>query len=1142
MNAPKKPAYRPAGKGPSGQRRPGETIQQQIERVVKAKLSGANPSPAKSSVPKEPAGPPPNWRRPPTPPQRPTRSPPTPPPMRPSRNPDLVDEPAIPVATMPRPPRFQRLLRQQPETSTFSAGSAADSSIPTSTMTNPMTPPTSTLTGDSSSDTSGEHPLTGTSIQGSRLERVVVCSRGTKVQDGRFTPGAPESRKSGWDTIVKSLHHISEKDRDRSLQKHIGVNGLILQQNLRQPAFVKAVAEAVAQTLRSKSAVLIFECVQGRHCSVSAAMTATEALKMLIGTEAVRTRHLSSFNWEGTCAGECAACKAGPEPDFQNSVLAVVDAVRELMRDYTVHDDCSACGDRSLSGGSNRYNELSCTSLPRIWDEVVLEFSGGFSCLKRSVVGECKQLAQIRRADDCSARTTLVNPTHAKYNTCLCDKPDEHKAANCNIHPRNDGDADHDQPYTVYPARRWLMPALVINWVANFGSLLWYWDVCRKLLCVKQQTSAKSVTCHPQANNYNNKQKQKCTESENKPNHPRHDDRERPVASAFEIDVTAEPELCLCHTKIQKVGIHQQLQHESCDYSNKQKQKYTAAENKHNHPFIRIGIRRRTSLDSQVLLIGGCTGVRSYKSIDSQVLFIEGCAQATIPYSPPRRALKQSNHPRHDDREQPVASASALDVTAALGSSLCHTKNQTTNTQQQLRIESYDKQKYVSQKLHKQADKHAGLMWRCRWFIWLRVPMVLLVVGTLFLELQVFSGGMLHSHNLDCPSSDVAVNCRHLQPDVPSLEMQARNILIGDCVTIDNIRTLLDHPDVPWQQNGDGHQITLGAARLSLTRATLALPNFTKAILQYFRQCNSKAYGSTIVINKNLQTTLHTDARNEKLPAFLTAITQFGEGEIFLKTAAGDVFFDGHRGFKASIPIHGTLEVPTFKIPHATCDWQGTRIIAVMFTTTIKRIDACKNNLRLQLQQLGFHVPEQAQHWVDSELTGMRFGRPVYCKPSSIRGLLMNAGDRDHCSIDDASSVRVVDSESEVWQIPSNCSKHDEGVLETTHTWPDIFGSDISDIECCSDEVADTEIDTSTESELHLSKSSSKADIENGGHGVVLSRKRKYQSPARISDDEVDGYGLRHLGFSSNTVGNRFGSSCSSDCELRKLQLLHAPG
>ena len=220
--------------------------------------------------------------------------------------------------------------------------------------------------------------------------------------------------------------------------------------------------------------------------------------------------------------------------------------------------------------------------------------------------------------------------------------------------------------------------------------------------------------------------------------------------------------------------------------------------------------------------------------------------------------------------------------------------------------------------------------------------MVLLVVGTLFLELQVFSGGMLHSHNLDCPSSDVAVNCRHLQPDVPSLEMQARNILIGDCVTIDNIRTLLDHPDVPWQQNGDGHQVTLGAARLSLTRATLALPNFTKAILQYFRQCNSKAYGSTIVINKNLKTTLHTDARNEKLPAFLTAITQFGEGEIFLKTAAGDVFFDGHRGFQASIPIHCTVEVPTFQIPHATCDWQGTRIIAVMFTTPIKRIDACK--------------------------------------------------------------------------------------------------------------------------------------------------------------------------------------------------------
>ena len=188
------------------------------------------------------------------------------------------------------------------------------------------------------------------SFPGLRLQRVVICSRGTEIAE-RFTPAVPESKFSGWDTIVKSLHNISEKDRDRALQKHIGINGLILKQCLRQPAFVKAVAEAVAQTLRSKSAVLLFECVQGRHRSVAAAFVATEALKMIIEPQAVTTRHLSSFNWKGTCEGQCDACKAGPEPDFQNSVIEVVGAVRELMREYTALSVGSVRCDRSLCGG-----------------------------------------------------------------------------------------------------------------------------------------------------------------------------------------------------------------------------------------------------------------------------------------------------------------------------------------------------------------------------------------------------------------------------------------------------------------------------------------------------------------------------------------------------------------------------------------------------------------------------------------------------------------------------------------------------------------------------------------------------------------------------------------------------------------------
>ena len=91
--------------------------------------------------------------------------------------------------------------------------------------------------------------------------------------------------------------------------------------------------------------------------------------------------------------------------------------------------------------------------------------------------------------------------------------------------------------------------------------------------------------------------------------------------------------------------------------------------------------------------------------------------------------------------------------------------------------------------------------------------------------------GLSRSQQQHCPTSGV----------IP-LEECASNILIGDCVNVDNVRTLLDHPEAPWVSNGDGFQTILGAARLSLTKASNAFPNFTRVMN---------------AINKNLKTSVH---------------------------------------------------------------------------------------------------------------------------------------------------------------------------------------------------------------------------------------------------------------------------------------------
>ena len=170
------------------------------------------------------------------------------------------------------------------------------------------------------------------------------------------------------------------------------------------PCFVKAVAEAITRCAPNQQCFFssVFKDVIAQFLRLIAA----EARKKMIEPEAVMFRHLSSFNWKGTCEGQCEACKAGPEPDFQNSVLPVVDAVCQLMRDYMVHavgsaftglankpanqghirkdqhvDDApTSCNqtldDKSQSGGSKAMfrtirNNFSCS---------LLRISNNFSC------------------------------------------------------------------------------------------------------------------------------------------------------------------------------------------------------------------------------------------------------------------------------------------------------------------------------------------------------------------------------------------------------------------------------------------------------------------------------------------------------------------------------------------------------------------------------------------------------------------------------------------------------------------------------------------------------------------------------------------------------------------------------------------
>ena len=361
---------------------------------------------------------------------------------------------------------------------------------------------------------------------------------------------------------------------------------------------------------------------------------------------------------------------------------------------------------------------------------------------------------------------------------------------------------------------------------------------------------------------------------------------------------------------------------------------------------------------------------------------------------------------------------------------------------------------------------------------------------------RTLQGGMLnHFAKIGIASGQHKIQC-NTDSDDNSLDDCARRVLIGDGVCVENIRILLDHPEAPWIPTGNGHQITLGAARLSLTRASNKFPNFTQVITTYMKQCNSRAHGTTIVINKNMKTAIHTDSRNEKLPAHITAITNYRGGEIFLQSEHGDKHFDERRGFLVQIPMGNTISVPTFKIPHATNSWVGNRIIAVLFSCPLKRIEACKDNLKSKLQRLGFHIPELNKSWIDCEITGNSNGNPVYSRPTSIRGFF-NAGDHQRCLPRDGAGNRFGISDCGVWEVSSSCETEPDNDL--TRTWSNLFDLQLSDIECCPEEApspASTELDSDSEWHNSVHDASTNADAR--------CRKRKNISPTRTADREPE--------------------------------------
>ena len=356
--ASKLPAYRPAGTR-SGQRRPNESFSEQIARITKAKMASRDiqGDASAKAAPK-------------TPPKTAGNVAPTTPPKAvgakllptPPVEPPPWYTPAAPKAkvfirpAVPRPPPMKKAASPYPP-----QAAPKDAALPGGysgpgpkfpARPRPPTPPARPSRAPhvvdvdnipeipeaaSGSASSGTAELPKATVGGPRrqikLKELFIISRGTRPEAVQLTRRPPELQDPKWDTILKSLHKVDNPQRDKTLQSHIGINRTMILQLVQLPSMREAVLKAASQALHSESAIVIFECSQGRHRSVAAAGILYQILQPLVPT--MKLLHASSKNWKGTCGGQCPECKRGPSQEFHDEVDVLRNALlAQLERDY----------------------------------------------------------------------------------------------------------------------------------------------------------------------------------------------------------------------------------------------------------------------------------------------------------------------------------------------------------------------------------------------------------------------------------------------------------------------------------------------------------------------------------------------------------------------------------------------------------------------------------------------------------------------------------------------------------------------------------------------------------------------------------------------------------------------------------------
>ena len=226
-----------------------------------------------------------------------------------------------------------------------------------------------------------------------------------------------------------------------------------------------------------------------------------------------------------------------------------------------------------------------------------------------------------------------------------------------------------------------------------------------------------------------------------------------------------------------------------------------------------------------------------------------------------------------------------------------------------------------------------------------------------------------------------------LDAEVRAFDLLERRDFLTKTDAMDVLRRI---PSGEWARRHGGKMLMFGAYQRVATgmRSTARrYPLTTRLLTRIVRQWSPETYFTSIAVLDNAATPPHTDGRNSEVPGVVMSLTQtYNGGELWLAHEQGDStrIHRGvaHRGIK--IDVTTPFQFSARSILHATCPWQGDRVVMSAFSTSGSATNL-RSDHHFRLSGLGFRPPtEEVEDRFRHEIWGVTVTRQLRFQPRLV--------------------------------------------------------------------------------------------------------------------------------------------------------------